>query len=91
MLSNSKTVCMKAQYSLADQYKSAYKLYDDKVSTSSPTRELIISDTQCVYEEAHSKHCKTMSGSVKKPLCVFNYGDRKVKADVVECTGMNDE
>ncbi|MCP1481911.1 hypothetical protein J2Y88_004222 [Pseudomonas chlororaphis] len=70
-------------------FESVYKLGSEKITILSPSRELIISDTQCVYQKKDSKVCKEMSGSFKKPLCVINYGGRKLVSDINECSGMN--
>ncbi|MGE7958762.1 hypothetical protein ACQKQA_19615 [Pseudomonas sp. NPDC089530] len=71
-------------------FESVYKLSSEKITILSPSRELIISDTQCVYQKKDSKACKEMSGSFKKPLCVINYGEHKVAADINECSGMSE-
>ncbi|AZE32920.1 hypothetical protein [Pseudomonas chlororaphis] len=71
-------------------FESVYKLSSEKITILSPSRELIISDTQCIYQRKDSKACKKMSGRFKKPLCVINYGGQKVAADIDECSGMSE-
>ncbi|MCB2250741.1 hypothetical protein KTQ74_02450 [Pseudomonas chlororaphis] len=71
-------------------FESVYKLSSEKITILSPSRELIISDTQCIYQRKDSKACKKMSGSFKEPLCVINYGGQKVAADMDECSGMSE-
>ena len=71
-------------------YESVYVVDGEKVSTISPGKELVISGVQCVYQEKDSNNCKKMHGSFKNPLCVLNYGERKVIAKADDCAGMND-
>jgi hypothetical protein len=71
-------------------YESVYVVGDEKISTVSPSKELVISGVQCVYQEKNDKACKKMQGSFKKPLCVLNYGERKVISKAADCAGMSD-
>lgn len=71
-------------------YESIYRIDGAKVLTLTPSKELIISDEQCVYKEKSSSACRKMRGSFKHPICVFNYGERKVLADANECADMSE-
>ncbi|WP_095187899.1 hypothetical protein [Pseudomonas sp. Irchel 3E19] len=71
-------------------YESVYRIDDSKVVTLTPGKELIVSGEQCIYKENSDIACKKMRGSFKKPVCVFNYGERKVLADTKECAGMSE-
>jgi hypothetical protein len=71
-------------------YESVYVVSGEKISTVSPSKELVISGIQCVYQEKNDKACKKMQGSFKKPLCVLNYGERKVISKAKDCAGMSD-
>ncbi|MGY2293695.1 hypothetical protein ACW9H6_28480 [Pseudomonas sp. SDO528_S397] len=72
-------------------YKSVYVLDKGKVSTLYPVKELIVADSQCVYEKKNGKVCRDITGSFNRPLCVLDYGERKVKVDIAECSGMGDD
>ena len=71
-------------------YENVYILDGDRISTVYPSKELVVSGDQCVYQVKENKGCKTMHGSFKKPLCVLNYGERKVIAKASDCAGMSD-
>jgi hypothetical protein len=71
-------------------YESTYVVGDDKISILSPSKELIISGSQCIYQKEESTSCEKMKGSFKKPLCVLNHAERKVLADAAVCSGMRD-
>lgn len=71
-------------------YESVYVVGNEKISTISPIKELVISGVQCVYKEKNDKSCKKMQGSFRKPLCVLNYGERKVISRATDCAGMGD-
>lgn len=71
-------------------YESIYRIDGAKVLTLTPSKELIISDEQCVYKERSSSACQKMRGSFKHPVCVFNYGERKVLAGANECADMSE-
>lgn len=71
-------------------YESVYRIDDSQVVTLTPGKELIVSGEQCIYKENSDIACKKMRGSFKKPVCVFNYGERRVLADTKECAGMSE-
>lgn len=71
-------------------YESIYRIEGREVLTLTPSKELIISDEQCVYKQKSGGVCQKMRGSFKKPVCVFNYGERKVLADANECADMSE-
>ncbi|MBP5956426.1 hypothetical protein ICA16_12195 [Pseudomonas anatoliensis] len=71
-------------------YESIYRIEGQEVLTLTPGKELMISDEQCVFKEKSGGACQKMRGSFIKPVCVFNYGDRKVLADVKECADMSE-
>jgi hypothetical protein len=54
----------------------------------SPSKELIISETECVYEKEGGSKCKNMSGTFKQPLCTLNFSGRKVLVGMENCAGM---
>ncbi|WP_177413889.1 hypothetical protein [Pseudomonas sp. RU47] len=71
-------------------YESIYRIEGHEVLTLMPGKELIVSDEQCVFKEKSGGACQKMQGSFRKPVCVFNYGERKVLADAKECVGMSE-
>lgn len=71
-------------------YETVYMVEGEKVSTVSPSKELVVSGVQCVYQKKDDKACKKMQGSFTKPLCVLNYGERKVISNAADCVGMNE-
>jgi hypothetical protein len=71
-------------------YENIYRIDGSKIVTLTPGKELIISDEQCVYKKESGGVCQRVRGSFKKPICVFNYGERKVLADASECAGMSE-
>jgi hypothetical protein len=71
-------------------YKNIYKIESDKIDILSPSFELIVSDTQCVYQSESGEACKKISGTFEKPICVINYGERKVISDLIKCSGMTE-
>lgn len=70
-------------------YESVYRIEGREILTLTPGKELIISGEECVYKEKSGGVCKRMRGSFKNPVCVFNYGSRKVLANVQECSDMS--
>ncbi|PMX04278.1 hypothetical protein C1X59_02375 [Pseudomonas sp. FW215-R2] len=72
-------------------YESIYRIEGREVLTLTSGKELIISGEQCVYKEKSGGVCKKMRGSFKNPVCVFNYGSRKILANVQECSDMSRE
>lgn len=71
-------------------YETVYKLESDKITILSPGKELVIADTECVYESSADSECKNMSGTFDKPLCLLNYSGRKVLVGMKRCAGMLD-
>ncbi|MGV8889690.1 MAG: hypothetical protein ACOH2P_16960 [Pseudomonas sp.] len=71
-------------------FESVYRIEGREVLILTPSKELIISDEQCVYKEKSGGVCQKKRGSFKKPVCVFNYGERKVLADANECADMKE-
>ena len=71
-------------------YESIYMIGEDKISILSPSKELVISGSQCIYQKEESKSCVKMKGSFKKPLCVLNHTERKVLVDAAVCSGMSE-
>ncbi|WP_347902738.1 hypothetical protein [Pseudomonas purpurea] len=72
-------------------YETRYRIESDKVSTLSPVKELIIADTLCIYPQRNSSKCEQMTGTFENLVCVMNYGERKVLADISACAGMIDQ
>ena len=71
-------------------YENVYRIDSYKVVILTPGKELIISGEQCIYKENSDIGCEKMRGSFKKPVCVFNYGERRILADTKECAGMSE-
>ena len=71
-------------------YENIYRIDGAKVLTLTPSKELIISDEQCVYKERSSSACQKMRGGFKHSVCIFNYGERKVLAGANECADMRE-
>ncbi|MGF6671307.1 hypothetical protein [Pseudomonas monsensis] len=71
-------------------YETIYRIEDREVLALAPSKELIIGGDQCVFKEKTGGVCQKMRGSFKKPVCVFNYGERRVLADAKECTEMSE-
>lgn len=69
-------------------YESVYRLDLDKIVILSPSKELIISETECIYKTEGDSACADMPGSFKRPLCVLKYNDRKVAVGMENCAGM---
>ena len=70
-------------------YESIYRIEGREILTLTPGKELIVSGEQCVYKEKSGGVCKKMRGTFKNPVCVINYGSRKVLANVQECSDMS--
>jgi hypothetical protein len=69
-------------------YEEMYQVSGYKIVALIPSKEVVIAGELCVYPEKNSVKCKTMKGTLKKPLCVFNYGGRKILSDISECSAM---
>lgn len=69
-------------------YETIYRIEGHKILISRPTKELIIADEKCVYRKKTGGACQKMRGSFKKPVCIFNYDERKVLIGSNECADM---
>lgn len=69
-------------------FETIYSIDNGAVSIKKPTKELIISDTKCVYAHEGSDACLDMTGTFDKPVCVYSVDEKKILADISECSDL---
>lgn len=67
-------------------YETIYILGETSIKIKSPGRELIFSDTSCIYKEQNSDLCHPLTGTFDNPLCVHIHNERKILTDLSNCS-----
>lgn len=67
-------------------YETVYLLGEASIKIESPGRELIFSDTACIYKEQNDDLCQPLTGTLDNPLCVYTYDERKILTDLSNCS-----
>jgi len=67
-------------------YETVYQINESSVETKTPSRELVISDSLCVYEKESDSACQTMTGTFDKPLCLYTDGEKKILEESSSCS-----
>ena len=66
-------------------YENTYRIESGKIKTSLPSKELIISGNECIYESEGNDSCKNIAGSFNYPAYILNHTERKVLACIEHC------
>ena len=66
-------------------YENTYRIESEKIKISLPSKELMISGNECIYESDGDDSCKKIAGSFSYPVCILNYTERKVLASIEHC------
>jgi hypothetical protein len=69
-------------------YETVYFFDNNQINIETPSKELIILDTQCIYKNKDSNNCKHITGTFDKPICVYNYGNRRILASPSICSDL---
>lgn len=67
-------------------YETVYVLHESSIKIKSPSRELIISDTVCLYKEQNDSACQPFTGTFDNPLCVYVYNGTKTLRNLTDCS-----
>lgn len=67
-------------------YETVYILNEESIKIKSPSRELVFSDTVCVYKEQNGDVCQAVTGTFDDPLCVYVYNEKKILMTLFDCS-----
>ena len=66
-------------------YENTYRIESGKIKISLPSKELIISGNECIYESEGNDSCKNIAGSFSYSVCILNHTERKLLASIEHC------
>lgn len=69
-------------------YETIYLITDSGIEIESPSRELIIDDTKCIYTHENQKDCKNITGTFNRPVCLNSFFGKKVLAPAEACSDL---
>lgn len=72
-------------------FQTIYKIKEGRLTIIQPSYELIFSDKQCIYNRQESKKCMPLKGTYDKPICVRQFGERKILAQIEKCAELRKE
>lgn len=67
-------------------YETTYIINELHIEIKSPSRELVISNSLCVYKKESDSACQTMTGTFDKPLCLYDDGKKKFLKELSSCS-----
>lgn len=67
-------------------YETIYIISESSIETKTPSRELVISDSLCVYKKESDSACQTITGTFDKPLCLYDDGKKKILKEPSSCS-----
>ncbi|WP_134163372.1 hypothetical protein [Pseudomonas citronellolis] len=72
-------------------FKTIYAIKDQEIDLIPSGLELIFSDTQCIYDTSNSQHCRNMTGTFEKPICIQQIDNKKILQPQEACADMEAE
>lgn len=69
-------------------HETTYLLTEKSLELKNPSKELVISDSLCVYNRESDSSCQILTGTFESPLCVYNYNGKKILKNVSSCSGL---
>ena len=72
-------------------FKTIYVIKDQEIDLIPSGLELIFSDTQCIYDTSNSQHCRNMTGTFERPICIQQIDNKKILQPQETCADMEAE
>lgn len=70
-------------------YETIYIINANAISIQQPSKELMFSDTQCIYLKKDSNTCKNITGTFETPICIYNIEGRKILEEPSNCSSLS--
>lgn len=70
-------------------YETTYLLTEKSIELKSPSKELVISDSLCIYKTESDPSCQTFTGTFERPLCIYNYSGKKILKNQLSCSELS--